>query len=187
MWFFWPSDCNSGHKHTFQFKPFEILCSSFPVLNAVIRWWWWWRMLWNIPVQVQTRRSGAQFEQSIKLYNKHILDWGKRSVYLLAFDSPWRIRRPPHVTLELFECGWLPVCCHLPQHIIHHFPNGLLLICVNRLVHGVDGTRAVLFHVLFNLPQGALTNEGSGENHQISGDFRSLHLILSHICSVNKV
>lgn len=129
----------------------------------------------------------AQFEQSIKLYNKHILDWGKRSVYLLAFDSPWRIRRPPHVTLELFECGWLPVCCHLPQHIIHHFPNGLLLICVNRLVHGVDGTRAVLFHVLFNLPRGALTNEGSGENHQISGDFRSLHLVLSHICSVNKV
>lgn len=85
--------------------------------------------------------------------NVWILKWGKGSVYLLAFDSPRSISCSPHVSLELFECCWLPVCCHLPQHIIHYFPNGLLLICVNRLVHGVDRARTMLFHVFFNLPQ----------------------------------
>ncbi|KAG7241213.1 hypothetical protein INR49_025956 [Caranx melampygus] len=63
------------------------------------------------------------------------------------------IRRPPHVTLELFECRRLPVCRHLPQHIIHHFSNGLLLVCVDGLVHGMDRARPVLFHVFFNLSQ----------------------------------
>lgn len=73
-------------------------------------------------------------------------------MYLLAFDYPRCISRPPHVPLKLFQCCGLPVRCHLPEHIIHHFLNGLLLVCVNRLVHSVDGTRAVLFHVLFKLP-----------------------------------
>lgn len=78
--------------------------------------------------------------------------WGKWSVYLLAFDSPRCISWPPHVTLKLFERCGLPVCCHLPQNIFYYFPNGLLLICVNCLVHSVHRTRPVLFHVLFNLP-----------------------------------
>lgn len=96
-------------------------------------------------------KSLLRFKQSIST-DVWILKWGNWSVYLLAFDSPRRISCPPHVTLELFECCRLPVCCHLPQHIIHYFPNGLLLVCVDRLVHGVDGAWTILFHVLFNLP-----------------------------------
>lgn len=77
---------------------------------------------------------------------------GERWMYLLAFDYPRGISGPPHVTLELLERRRLPVRCHLPEHIIHYFLNGLLLVCVHRLVHSVHRTRAVLFHVLFDLP-----------------------------------
>lgn len=97
-------------------------------------------------------KSLMQFEQAACIMYQ-FLKWGKWSMYLLAFDYPRGISCPPHVTLELFQCCWLPVCCHLPQHIIHYFPNGLLLVCVDGLVHSVDGTRTILFHVLFNLPR----------------------------------
>jgi len=102
------------------------------------RWW---------PVRVFTVFTFSSWNSR----QRRILKWGKWSGYLLAFDSPRSVRRPPHVALQLFECGRLPVCGHLPQHIIHHFPNGLLLVRVHRLVHGVDGARPVLSHVLFDL------------------------------------
>ena len=128
-----------------------IMFSNFSVFNVIMMVL---DVVWKAlvdGVSIQSPRPHSLVADH--LYNGNVLKWGKWSVYLLAFDSPWRICRPPHVTLELFECCRLPVCRHLPQHIIHHFSNGLLLICVNRLVHGMDRTRPVLFHVFFNLPQ----------------------------------
>lgn len=146
-----------GHKHTLWFKPSESLFSKFLVLSAVmaeidvVKQSW---LTYSIHVNyVFGNLAKSLLVWTEHLYNVWILKWGKWSMYLLAFDYPRSISCPPHVTLKLFQCCRLPVCCHLPQHIIHYFPNGLLLICVNRLVHSVDRTRAILFHVLFNLPR----------------------------------
>ena len=72
-------------------------------------------------------------------------------MYLLAFDSPCRVSRPPHVTLELLERRGLPVSRHLPQDVFHHLVDGLLLVRVHRLVKHVHGTRPVLPEVLLQL------------------------------------
>lgn len=73
--------------------------------------------------------------------------WG----YLLASDSPRHVRGSPHVSLQLFERSALSVRCHLPQHALHHLPDGLLLVRVHRLVHRMNVTRFILPQVFFSL------------------------------------
>lgn len=76
---------------------------------------------------------------------------GLDELYLLAFDFAGRVCGSPHVSLQLLERRALAVRVHLPHHVIHHLPDGLLLVGVHRLVHRVNGPRFIQPHVLFSL------------------------------------
>ena len=93
----------------------------------------------------------ARLPAASNLLHPHPSNRRNTPSYLLAFDSPGSVGRPPHVSLQLFQSCGLPVRSHLPQHVVHHLPDGFLLVRVPRLVQGVLRTSSVQTQVLLNL------------------------------------